>query len=89
MTPQEKNINDIAEAGIEKFRPFASKTSAGFWSPNQDYYLISAIKCAIECQREVIKQLESCITVYTFEHELHDELTEAQQVLENLQKRLL
>jgi len=80
MTPQEKKINDIAEALIERFYSF-----------NPSYLL--ATKCAIECQREVVQQLshtilwvdESTTNYIKCKHFY----TEAQQVLENLEKRLL
>jgi len=84
MTPQEKKINDIAEALIAKFQKSKRLEDWG----GMDYYV--ALDCAIECQREVLKQLEK--VKCPFFSDAHDEnillINEAQQVLTNLENRL-
>jgi len=89
MTPQEKKINDIAEALIEKFIPYAH-TIAGLEKILRDALEYEyAIKCAIECQREVVKVLQRMDEYCGSDTPCKFELTESQQVLENLEKRLL
>jgi len=86
MTPQEKNINDIAEASIQRFRnllPWGTMT--------ETQYENLCIKCAIECQREVLNALiktnKSGYSLGGYEF-IKVEIREAQQVLENLENRL-
>lgn len=83
MTDQEKKINDIAEAVVNKFKDLLPYTS------NFD---IQATKCTIECQREKVELLKSLLTYNGFFQNqrkiFYDLLDEAQQVLDNLTMRL-
>jgi len=89
MTDQEKKINDIAEASIQRFRnllPWGTMT--------ETQYENLCIKCAIECQREKVTLLKTIKIPFNNEEQsksykfIDSYLTEAQQVLENLENRL-
>jgi len=82
MTDQEKKINDIAEALCKRFENFIFN---GYRLTYQQQ-----VMCAIECQREVVRKLKQVIDmIEIIEPSLSLNCNEAQQVLTNLENRLV
>jgi len=92
MTDQEKKINDIAEASIQRFRnllPWGTMT--------ETQYEKLCVKCAIECWREKISTLNRLAetiadsnndSAWVFVNKVNDVIEIEEKVLDNLNQRI-